>query len=195
MENWKKVKDFEGTYEISNFGNIKNKSGKILKPFDNKGYLRIGLSKDGKISKHLIHRLVARHFISEPPNEDSQVNHMDMNRKNNHFKNLEWTSPKENIRHSYENNIEKINPQKEAMSKIGKKYGGIGIEASKKPVIQKDMFTGEIINIFESAREASRETNSKYKNISQVCLGQKKTHNGFKWEFLKEEGQTTIESK
>lgn len=68
--------------------------------------------------------------------------------------------------------------------KNGKEYWHVGVEASKKPVAQIDKDTGDILNVFESAREASKETNSNYRNISQVCNKQKKTHNGFKWRFV-----------
>jgi hypothetical protein len=48
---------------------------------------------------HLVHRLVANHFIPNPENK-SDVNHKDFNRKNNHVDNLEWTTKSENAIHS-----------------------------------------------------------------------------------------------
>lgn len=35
-------------------------------------------------------------------------------------------------------------------------------------------------------KEASRKTGVNYGNISQVCLGNKKSAGGFKWSYLKE---------
>lgn len=194
VEEWKDIKGYEGLYEISNYGNVKNKKGNILKPYDNKGYLRIGLSKNNKRKQYLLHVLVATHFISEKPFENAEVNHKDLNRKNNYINNLEWVTGEENVKHCIEN----MNGRKESLQKdmttIGKLYCHLGIEASKKPVQQIDKHTGLIIAEYESAREASKKTNSNYKNISQVCNGEKKTHNGYIWRFADKEGATTIET-
>ena len=43
------------------------------------------------------------------PNEDGkpQVNHIDSNKENNHYRNLQWVSPKDNIKHMHENGLNK----------------------------------------------------------------------------------------
>ena len=49
IEIWKPVIGYEERYEISNKGNLKSmKLSKILKPYCNKGYLFVMLSKDNK---------------------------------------------------------------------------------------------------------------------------------------------------
>ena len=53
---------------------------------------------------------------------------------------------------------------------------------NSKPVAQIDLEGNTIAN-FPSAREASRQTGFNWKNISQVCNGDKKTHKGYKWVF------------
>lgn len=74
MEKWKEIKGYESGYLISNYGNVKS-----LKRFDKlnrvvlerilktektkKGYLRVSLSNKNGVKKHLVHRLVALHFI------------------------------------------------------------------------------------------------------------------------------------
>lgn len=90
-------------YQISNFGNIRNKkSNKIIKSRMKKsGYFDIALSSKNKRKKFLIHRLVAMHFIDNPENKP-QVNHIDGNRGNNIYTNLEWSTSKENTNHSIE---------------------------------------------------------------------------------------------
>jgi hypothetical protein len=105
-EIWKDIKYFEGLYQISNFGNIKrlkNSKEKLLKPsIEKKGYLKIRLSKNCKVYSFKIHRLVAIYFIENKQNL-KQVNHLDGNKLNNNFTNLEWVSNRENINHYYLN--------------------------------------------------------------------------------------------
>lgn len=85
------VYDYSGLYEVSNYGRVKNsRTGKILKPvINNKGYLFVGLHKDGKDKKFLVHRLVATMFIPNPDNLPA-VNHISEVRSENTVDNLEW---------------------------------------------------------------------------------------------------------
>lgn len=118
-EIWKNIKGYEGLYQISNYGNIKsldriiiykNKyshfhKGKYLKQeIDINGYLYISISKDGKIKKNKVHRLVAETFIFNPKNK-SDVNHKDGNKQNNNIDNLEWNTHQENENHAVKNKL------------------------------------------------------------------------------------------
>lgn len=182
---WKDIKGYEGRYFISDDGKVKNGKGDILSPYTTrKGYLRIGLYKEGKAKNFLVHRLVAEAYIDNPMNF-KEVNHIDLNKKNNHVKNLEWVDGSKNVQHAVKNIEGRKEHIQETMSEVGKKYNHIGVEASKKPVAQINRDTGQVIAIYESAREASRKTGSNYKNISQVCNGKRKTHNGYRWSFVK----------
>lgn len=107
MEQWNFVQDFEN-YLISNLGNVKTVNGKPKKiVYDNKGYGRVELWKNNKGRKFRVHRLVAETFIPNPLGKE-QVNHIDGNKKNNCVSNLEWVTPKENIRHAIENDLSSI---------------------------------------------------------------------------------------
>lgn len=112
QEIWKDVKEYEGLYQVSNYGRVKSISyfnhankksyprNKILKPLKNeKGYLRIDLAKNGKSKKVRIHRLVAQTFISNP-NNYQEVNHIDGNKQNNRVDNLEWCTHSYNMKHA-----------------------------------------------------------------------------------------------
>jgi hypothetical protein len=54
---------------------------------------------------------------------------------------------------------------------------------NKKPVLATNLATGESIK-YASAREAATLLNLSYRNISAVCLGDKKTHKGFMFSFV-----------
>ena len=71
------------------------------------------------------------------------------------------------------------------MSLIGKKYGRQNGLNSSKPVKQLTL-DGKIVNIFPSAREASRQLGISYKVISKCCNNQLKTYKGFVWKFASE---------
>lgn len=97
------INGYEGLYKISNTGNVYSfvrKSVRILKPAqDGGGYPCVSLVKDSIHKTFKVHRLVASHFIGVNC-EKNHVNHIDGNKKNNHFTNLEWVTQKENNYHS-----------------------------------------------------------------------------------------------
>lgn len=55
---------------------------------------------DGVQSTYQIHRLVAMAFIKNPNNK-SEVNHKNGIRNDNRAENLEWTTHRDNVIHSY----------------------------------------------------------------------------------------------
>jgi hypothetical protein len=102
-EIWKTIEGFS-RYKVSSQGNVKNnKTGRILKPsFTNKGYLMVSLSKDSKVKRFLLHRLVALHFL---PDKNECVNHKDGNKLNNCVSNLEWTTNLQNQKHAWDTGL------------------------------------------------------------------------------------------
>ena len=53
-----------------------------------------------------------------------------------------------------------------------------------KAVVQKDLETGEVIDLFDSAAEAERKTHISRKSISKAVNGKAKSAGGFGWEFV-----------
>lgn len=92
MEEWKPYKD----YEVSNFGRVKGKLGKILKTcFNGGGYLYVCICENGKRKNMKIHRLVALCFIPNPDNKP-QVDHINRDKTDNRVENLRWATRSEN---------------------------------------------------------------------------------------------------
>jgi hypothetical protein len=102
VEMWKAIIGYEGLYEVSNFGRIRNVNGHIkqlsLKKDKHTDYKEVSLSKNGKNKRFLAHRLVASAFIPNPHNLPI-INHKDENGTNNFVGNLEWCDKSYNARY------------------------------------------------------------------------------------------------
>lgn len=108
QEIWKDIKGFEGLYEVSDFGNIRNKkTKKIFIPDVTNSYAKVALSKNNTRIKKYVHRVVYESHIG-PLVEGYQINHKDFNRLNNHVSNLEQVTVFENNLHSRDRNFFKI---------------------------------------------------------------------------------------
>ena len=136
FEDNNKKYDFSGEYQISNFGRVKSfrviKNGKIIKGFINDdGYNQVVFTINKKTQVFHVARLVGFHFI-ENPLQKPQINHIDKNRSNNVFTNLEWVTQSENQLHSFKN-YDRHPLDKEKREEIIKKYKeGISREKLKK---------------------------------------------------------------
>ena len=117
MEIWKDIKGYEGKYQVSSIGRVQSldriiigknggkyfHNGKVLSPeTDKDGYKRLSLCKKHKT----VHRLVAEAFIDNPLNK-KEVNHKNCIKSDNRIENLEWSTRKENLQHSYDNGLKR----------------------------------------------------------------------------------------
>ncbi len=96
----KEIPGFNG-YLSSPSGNIVSlRTKKTLLPVkDRYGYNRVRVKDDfGQMKTKSVHSLVAACFLSGPKNET--INHIDGDKSNNLFSNLEWISNRENIIHA-----------------------------------------------------------------------------------------------
>lgn len=113
VEEWKDINNYEGLYQVSSFGCVRslnreiiygnkskgeyhNRKGQLLTPTLSGGYKTVSLS--GKT--FTVHSLVGEHFLDKPYG-DFVLNHKDYNKENNFYKNLEYVTQGDNIRHNY----------------------------------------------------------------------------------------------
>lgn len=158
------LKKINDKYKIDEYGAVFNTyTNKYLKQYDNGfGYKYVMLTLNGKYKQYKVHRLVAQAFIDNPDNKPF-VNHLDCDRSNNYYKNLEWCTQKENI-----NYAQKVNsPYNKRNKKVGKfdKYNNL-------------------IEIYESISEASRQTGINIASISYSANGIRKSGGGYLWHFV-----------
>jgi hypothetical protein len=193
-EIWRDIAGYEGYYQVSNFGRVRSldkmqnyngsarlHKGKILKPGnDSKGYLIVSLSKNNRAVTKTIHRLVAMAFL-ENQNNLPCVNHKDEDKENNFVfvnkdgsvdlnkSNLEWCTVSYNVN-----------------------YGNAAVERGLKQRNDRNkskltaMYTldGNLVDIYPSAREASRLTGIPKTLIYKCCKGENKTAKGFVFKYF-----------
>lgn len=112
MERWKDVNGFE-FLEVSDYGRVRTKDsvrigirsgkprpqrkkGTLMSPWvANNGYPTVSPKIGNTRRKLLVHRLVAGAFVPGGF-EGATVNHIDGNKTNNHFSNLEWVTRRQN---------------------------------------------------------------------------------------------------
>lgn len=102
MEEWRDVQGYEGLYQVSDQGRVRNvRRGRILKPhIVGAGYAQTTLSDRGSRRYLLIHRLVAQAFIPNPESKP-QINHKNGIKTDNRVENLEWCTLSENLLHRH----------------------------------------------------------------------------------------------
>ncbi|CYW53522.1 TPA: HNH endonuclease [Streptococcus suis] len=155
-ENWKDIVGYEGYYQVSDFGRVRSLDREITKKdgrtmvvrgrvmegtIKDNGYIQISLWKENKGQSFYLHRLVILAFSDSEPLET--VNHIDGNKRNNNFRNLEWASYRDNNVHAIKNGLNSTKHRRN-------KRGSI-------PVLQFDL-NANLVKQYPSMRQAHRET-------------------------------------
>lgn len=182
-EIWHSVPNYEGLYEASNFGRVKSLGKTYVQHFKNKdttytslpkilslhydknGYLRCTLNKNGKGIMMPVHRIIGFTFLGIPE-KNMQINHKNGIKDDNRIENLEWVTPKENTVHAHSTGLCGIN----------------GV--SKQVACVND--NGQILRVFESARQASLWCGLKSGNcnIAKVCRQGYGHCSGYGWKYI-----------
>ncbi|GAA4401802.1 hypothetical protein GCM10023187_16330 [Nibrella viscosa] len=94
-------------YEVSNYGRLRSfqsgVDGTIIKGSIIQGYRSLNIRSGGKTLNRYIHKLVAEHFVSRENSEKTFVIHLDHDKQNNYYQNLQWVSKEEMIEHNRNN--------------------------------------------------------------------------------------------
>ena len=186
-EIYKDIKDLEGKYQVSNFGQILSlnyhRSGKpkLLKLRKNKqGYLTVCIYKNGKKKIFKIHRLVAETFIPNP-NNLPYVNHK-----------IEGDEGKK-MNFVFFNEDETIDEEKTTIewvtAKENNNYGSRNIRISKtktngkksKKVLQFTL-NGEFIREWPSTNECGRNGFDS-SAVGRCCNSKQKSAYGYIWRY------------
>lgn len=183
-EIWKDIPGFEGKYQASNLGRIRNlgytkigarnrlchKGFTILKTKKtNCGYLQVSLYKDDAHFTKSVHRLVAQTFLPNPNNLPS-INHKNEIKTDNRLDNLEWCDASYNAKYGT------------VIERVIKTRNESGCRCAEKPVEQRDL-KGNLIATYKSINEAERNTDISHGSIVKVCQNIFKQAGGYKWNY------------
>ena len=152
--NYKFINDYP--YLVFSDGKIYSlKNHLFLKPSKNKkGYLKVKLYNGNQKCCKFVHRLVAEYFLPNYSN-DLQVNHINENKEDNRFENLEMCFC------DYNNNYGNRNRLAAASNSYAK---------NRKHVVQLSL-EGEILNLYNSAVIAAKSVNGSPTLIRDCCNG------------------------
>lgn len=167
IEEWRSVPDYEGFYEISNFGRLrsldrsvistKNISrtvkGRIIRErFDKDGYISYMLCKNSKTETIKAHKLVCICFLDYQRKHNYTIDHINGVKSDNKATNLRIISHRENVTKSM---------------KIGKsKYRGVDFNLQNNKWRSRIMINSKRINLgyFETEIEAHNAYQKYLKN-------------------------------
>jgi hypothetical protein len=123
----------------------------------------VQLFKNGKRKKYRVHRLVAEAFLDNP-NNFTDVNHKNENKRDNRLCNLEWCDRKYNS--SYGTAQARLSTSRKNSPKV-----------YRVPVIR--IFPYKFYNSIEETRKDGYCPT----HVRECCLGIRKTHKNSEWRF------------
>lgn len=175
-ELWKEIAGFDGKFQVSNLGRIKNNGVLATLSVGGKGYLRFGMSVNNKSKHYSVHRYVLLTFIGKPQGDRIYANHKSGVKTDNRLENLEWVTARENMLHSYKTGLHvPISINKD-------KFGELAPRSKR---VYQYTLDGTYVNSYGSVREAGRMLNICYHGIVACANGKYKHSAGYLWSYDK----------
>ena len=140
------------------------------------GYLRVRLQINKKSKTYMVHRLIAYTFLPKKDIENMQINHKNAIKSDNRVENLEWVTPKDNMRHAVANNL------MPKFNRIGIGLGRSNLKARK--AVECFNKNNEIVSVYDSITIAANQLKLTASKISSVCRGKRKHTGGFKFKYV-----------
>jgi hypothetical protein len=161
------LEELIGYFILKNGQIYSSRTQKFLKhTLNDNGYYRVYCN-----SKFFyVHRLVAQAWLPLPTPEQTQINHKNMDRLDNHMSNLEWCTSSENNNHSKQENPGQY-------------------KHLQKKVRQIDLLTGKVIEVHVSIKSATRKTGVNSGSIIKACKKKRPTAGGYGWKYDKDENE------
>ncbi len=169
-EIWLETRSAPGVFQVSSFGRIRSIDrfvncplngsrligGRICNPSQAKnGYLVVESRNGGVRKTFYVHRLVAEVFC-RMSDDNTEVNHLDGVKTNNHPANLEWCTHAENMHHAFSFGLVKT-----AMPVVASRRDGFGYWFPRLNSVAACGFQPGC--------------------VSNVVSGKRKSHAGFDW--------------
>jgi len=180
-EQWVDIVGYEGLFQISNFGRVKNikylyEDGREkLSKFSKKNkfgkiYLAVSLEKDGKDLKFMVQRLVFVGFIDKYLHPQAKILHIDGNTSNNKVSNLQIAT----TRMAVQNRKNKSGATGVEKTPVGRYFARIKNSITKKR---------ETLGTFDTLEEASEIYQKRAKELQEeydaiYSYGYKSLNNG-----------------
>lgn len=181
------ISGYEQYYQISTLGRLRSVERTIIdlnwynrtriykqylvksKMYTN--YLQVCLCVNGNRKYIHVHKLVALTFVPNPLNKP-QVNHKNGIKIDNYYRNLEWVTAKENIRHSFD-----------ILNHKGSNLGKTRINAVCNKKVGQYSKNNEFIESYYSLNYASEITGIDGTSICKALKGVINTAGGYIWKY------------
>jgi hypothetical protein len=188
-EIWKDIEGYETHYQVSTLGNVRSKErivsdsriprrvfkSRPIKPWNMPhGYFAVSLSKQGKVKKYTIHKLVCTTFLVKLPHHQC-VNHKDGNKKNNNVSNLEWCTYSHNNQHAYDAGLKKPT--------VGKVRAES--HAFKSKIVATSLTDGVTVDMF--GPKDMRAAGFDHRSVYACTTGSRKAYKGHTFERVYDE--------